>query len=106
MSDAKTDKRSRGREPGFVMSDAHRVKIQKSNVLNALLEHVDGKREMSATQVTAGLGLLRKCLPDLSNVTVVGDAQNPLAIQIISGVPRMIEDSKPEAQANGHASSH
>jgi hypothetical protein len=99
-----TDKK-RGREPGFVMSDAHRVKIQKSNILNALLEHVDGKREMSATQVTAGLGLLRKCLPDLTNVTVSGDEKNPLSIQIVSGVPRVeaVAD-KPNGKVNGHAS--
>jgi hypothetical protein len=48
------------------MSEAHRVKIQNSNILNALIEHIEGKREMSATQVSAGLGLLRKVLPDLS----------------------------------------
>lgn len=57
---------ARGRKPGFVMTDEHRVKIQNSNILNALVEHVEGKREMSATQVSAGLGLLRKVLPDLS----------------------------------------
>jgi hypothetical protein len=49
------------------MSDEHRVKIQNSNILNALIEHVDGKREMSATQVSAGLGLLKKVMPDLSS---------------------------------------
>ena len=56
----------RGRSPGFEMSAEHRVKIQNSNVLRALIEHVEGKREMSATQVTAGVALLRKVLPDLS----------------------------------------
>lgn len=56
----------RGRRPGFVMSHEHRVKIQNSNILNALIEHVEGNRDMSATQVTAGLGLLRKVLPDLA----------------------------------------
>lgn len=56
----------RGRSPGFQMSDAHRVKIQNSNILNALVEHVEGKREMSATQVSAGIALLRKVMPDLS----------------------------------------
>jgi hypothetical protein len=66
----------RGRKPGFVMSDAHRVKIQNSNILNALIEHVDGKREMSATQVSAGLGLLKKVLPDLASVTVEGTGKN------------------------------
>lgn len=51
------------------MSDEHRVKIQNSNILNALLEHVDGKREMSQTQVSAGLGLLKKVMPDLAATT-------------------------------------
>lgn len=57
------------------MSDEHRVKIQNSNILNALIEHVGGKRDMSTTQVSAGLGLLKKCLPDLSTVTLQGDEQ-------------------------------
>lgn len=59
---------SRGRKPGFVMSDEHRVKIKNSNILNALIEHVEGKRDMSATQCSTGLGLLRKVMPDLSAV--------------------------------------
>jgi hypothetical protein len=55
------------------MSDEHRVKIQNSNILNALIEHACGERDMSATQVSAGLGLLKKVLPDLSNVQITGD---------------------------------
>ena len=54
------------------MSDEHRVKIANSNILNALIEHVQGERDMSATQVSAGLGLLRKALPDLSNIEMRG----------------------------------
>ena len=54
------------------MSNTHRVKIQNSNILNALIEHIEGKRDMSSTQVTAGLGLLKKALPDLSNVEITG----------------------------------
>jgi hypothetical protein len=54
--------------PAFAMSAEHRVKIQNSNILNALIEHATGEREMSATQVSAGLGLLRKVLPDLASV--------------------------------------
>jgi len=50
------------------MSNEHRVKIQNSNILNALIEHACGTREMTSTQVTAGLGLLKKALPDLSAV--------------------------------------
>lgn len=72
----------RGRQPGFKMTDEHRVKIQNSNILNALLEHAKGEREMSATQVSVGLGLLKKYLPDLSTVTVGGDPDNPLVTKV------------------------
>lgn len=68
----------RGRQPGFTMSNEHRVKIQKSNILNALIEHVDGKRDMSATQVAAAVSLMKKVLPDLAAVTISGDADNPV----------------------------
>ena len=63
----------RGRAPGFKMPEEHRVKIKNSNILNALIEHVEGTREMSATQVSAGLGLLRKVMPDLASTTISGD---------------------------------
>lgn len=55
------------------MSQEHRDKIRNSNILTALIEHAEGSREMTGTQVTAGLGLLKKALPDLSTVTVQGD---------------------------------
>ena len=60
----------RGRQPGFRMSEEHRVKIQNSNILSALIAHACGEREMSATQVSAGLGLLKKVMPDLAATTV------------------------------------
>jgi hypothetical protein len=64
---------ARGRKPGFRMSDEHRLKIQNSNVLNVLIQHAEGQREMSASQVTAGIALLRKVLPDLQAVELSGD---------------------------------
>jgi hypothetical protein len=67
------------------MSDDHRVKIQNSNILNALIEHVEGKRDMSATQVSAGVALLKKVLPDLSSVEVKGDAENPISFLLKIG---------------------
>lgn len=66
----------RGRQPGFQMGNAHRVKIQNSNILNALIEHVEGQREMSASQVTAGVALLRKIMPDLATTTLEGTGEN------------------------------
>jgi len=59
---------ARGRTPGFVMSHEHRSKIQNSQILNALIEHAEGRRDMSASQVSAGLGLLKKVMPDLSQM--------------------------------------
>lgn len=73
----------RGRKPGFVMTDEHRAKIRNSNILNALIEHIEGRRDMSASQVTAGLGLLKKCLPDMSTVTMQGDEEGgPVVVEI------------------------
>jgi hypothetical protein len=72
----------RGRQPGFVMSDEHRVKIQNSNILNALIEHAEGRREMSPSQVSSGLGLLKKVLPDLAAVEIAGDPTKPVKLVI------------------------
>lgn len=49
----------------YRMGEEHRTKIANSRILSCLLEHVEGTRDMTATQVTAALGLLRKVLPDL-----------------------------------------
>lgn len=75
--------RERGRPAGFRMSDEHRVKIRNSNILNALIEHVEGVREMSPSQVTAGLGLLRKVLPDLASVEHSGADGGALVVEIV-----------------------
>jgi hypothetical protein len=66
------------------LSEAHRGKIQNSSILNALIEHAEGRREMTSTQVTAALGLMKKCLPDLQSVQLSGtDADgNPSEILI------------------------
>lgn len=61
------------------MTDEHRTKIANSQILKCLVEHAEGKKEMSSTQVTAGLGLLRKVLPDLSAVEAKHDVSDALA---------------------------
>lgn len=63
---------ARGRTAGFSMSNEHRDKIKNSNILSALIGHAEGTREMSATQVTAALGLLRKVMPDLAATELSG----------------------------------
>jgi hypothetical protein len=64
---------SNEKQPGFRMGADHRVKIKNSNILNALIEHVEGKREMAATQVSAGIALLRKVMPDLASIEHSGE---------------------------------
>lgn len=71
-----------GRSPGFVMSEEHRVKIKNSNILNALIECAEGKREMGATQAQVGMALLRKVMPDVSALTISGDPENPHKLEI------------------------
>ena len=78
MPAARSKTEDRGRKPGFVMSDDHRVKIQNSNILNALIEHVEGIRNMSSTQVSAGVALLKKVLPDLQVVELTGKDGGPI----------------------------
>jgi len=70
------------------MSEEHRVKIQNSNILSALIAHACGEREMSATQVSAGLGLLKKVMPDLAATTISGDEDSPL--NLIHKIERVI----------------
>jgi hypothetical protein len=71
------------------MTDEHRVKIANSNILSALLEHVEGKREMSSTQVTAGLGLLKKALPDLAQVDHKGSGPGG-EFELVTRIERII----------------
>ena len=55
---------------------AERRKIQTSGIHDALIEYAEGRREMSASQVSAALGLLKKALPDLSTLALP-DESNP-----------------------------
>jgi hypothetical protein len=60
-----------------------RQKIQNSKVLNRLIQHVEGELKLDKSQVSAGLGLLKKVLPDLASVEVSGDPDRPLAFEEI-----------------------
>jgi hypothetical protein len=95
----------RGRRPGFVMSDEHRIKIQNSNILNALIEHVEGKRDMSATQVTAGVALLRKVLPDVAIIEHTGEVEHHFVarIPVAANSPADWKRDHGPKTINGHA---
>ena len=63
----------------FRMGHEHRLKIANSNILNALIEHAEGNRDMSQTQVTAGIALLKKVLPDMATISHTGaDGEGPV----------------------------
>jgi hypothetical protein len=57
-----------------------RSKIQASQLINRLTNHVLGKVDMTSTQVTAALGLLKKTLPDLSAAEIKADVNNNYAV--------------------------
>ncbi len=53
--------------------EAIREKIRSSQLVNSLENHVFGKKKLETSQVTAALGLLKKTVPDLSQVSGTGD---------------------------------
>lgn len=53
--------------------DEVRAKIQASQLINRLTKHALGETEMTATQVKAAEILLKKSMPDLSQVAGAGE---------------------------------
>lgn len=84
------------------MTEEHRDKIRHSNILNALIEHAEGKREMSSTQVTAALGLLRKALPDLSSTEITGD----IAHSYVARMPEPVKTTEEWQQKHSPQTMH
>lgn len=84
------------------MPDEHRGKIKAVAILNALGEHALGLREMSATQVTAGLGLLRKVLPDLAAVEHSGEIEQ----SFIARLPQPVSDMDEWQNRYGQPKTH
>lgn len=65
-----------------------RLKIQVSQILNRLQNHVLAGTEMTATQLQAAQILLRKALPDLQAVEITGSGEGGAIPMIITGVRR------------------
>lgn len=55
--------------------DKVRERIKTSLLINALTDHVLKGTEMAPSRVTAGLGLLKKVIPDLSATAVTGSVE-------------------------------
>lgn len=71
--------------PTYTMTHTHRDKIKNSNILSALIDHAEGKREMSGSQVQAGLGLMKKIMPDLAAQQFVDGEGNDVPASISIG---------------------
>lgn len=64
-------------------SEEVRARIQTSQLINVLQDHaLTGDGEFSPSRMKAIEILLRKSIPDLSAVTIAGDAENPLNLGV------------------------
>ena len=59
-----------------------RDKIQISMLIDRLMKHVNDEIDMKPTQIKAAEILLKKVAPDLSNTTLEGNEEKPMAIAI------------------------
>ena len=53
----------------------HIDSIQTSKILRVLQDHVVNGTEMEPSRITAGLGLLKKTIPDLKQVDLQGNLE-------------------------------
>ena len=70
--------------------DNTRAKIQASQLVNRLTSHALGMVEMTSTQVTAALGLLKKALPDLSAAEIKQETTH----RYVARVPEKAPDTE------------
>jgi hypothetical protein len=61
-----------------------RARIKTSQIVNRLTDHVLGKIQMTSSQVSAALGLLKKTLPDLAAVEHTGANGGVIQVESLS----------------------
>ena len=81
------DKKLSGRPMGRRHQDDVRKKIQASAIINRFMEVFDGNLELTSIQVNIGKTLLDKVLPDLKAIELSGDADAPVVLKVITGIP-------------------
>jgi len=59
-------------------------KIKNGQVLERLLKHVNGELDLSATQVTVGIALLKKYLPDTKAIEHSGSTVHEVKLNVQS----------------------
>lgn len=65
-------------------ADAVRARIRAGGIVKRLEDHILGKVEMSASQVSAALGLLRKVVPDLAVTAITGPNGGPVQVENVT----------------------
>lgn len=58
--------------------------VQAGQIVKVLTDHIINGTEIAPSRITAGLGLLKKVIPDLSAMQHSGDKENPIR-HIIEG---------------------
>ena len=81
------DKKLAGRPMGRRHQDDVRKKIQATQIINRFWEVFEGKLELTNQQVNIGKTLLDKVLPDLKAIELSGDADAPVVLKVITGIP-------------------
>jgi len=61
-------------------AEAIRARINGAQIAERLKKHVLGKVRMTPSQVTAGLGLLKKVMPDTQAIELTGKDGGPLVV--------------------------
>lgn len=79
-----------GRRQSPTYVNAVRSRIRAGGIVERLEKHVLGKIEMTASQVTAALGLLRKVVPDVAHVEHSGDINH----NYVARIPAPAENSE------------
>lgn len=71
-----------------------RDKINSGLLVERLTECALGQLELTSQQMKAIEILLKKSVPDLSSVEMTGDANAPVLLKVITGVPNLLLENK------------
>lgn len=71
------------------LTQQHRDKIANSKILQRLIGHAEGVEDMTQTQVTAAIALMKKVMPDLKSTEMTGE----LGVTVVR---KTVYESKPD----------
>lgn len=73
-------RKSKGNHLSPAAIESIRKQIKARHIVKRLNQIAAGEVDATASSVTAGLGLLRKIVPDLAALQLSGDAENPVEV--------------------------